>query len=212
MAKKKAVSQDPKWEHVHLRNYANSVSNWRSWFDAADEMQFAAEILKPHVLAWWAGTVEWSERRGQLRKFPFLGCHSIAMMLLAYVVENLCKGRLIRDGLVDVSYDTLVHGGIPQVMKTHKLRDLVRAVGLDTTEEEQELLSRMTRASMWRGRYPAPVKYDDAIHTLSLDTGTKHSAAWYGADDLARIEAFVARVRDNLGIKRSYTVARDAAP
>jgi hypothetical protein len=213
MAKKKATSSDPKWEYVHIQNYARSVSNWRSWCDAADEMQYAAEVLKPHVLGWWAGVTEWSDRRGQgVRPFPFLGCHSIAMMLLAFVVENLCKGSLIRDGAVDVSVPSLVSGGIPGTLKTHKLRDLVRAVGLDATDGEQELLARMTRASVWRGRYPAPVRYDDSIHTLWLDTGAKHAAAWYGEKDIERIEAFIARLRAHLGIKRSYTVARDAAP
>lgn len=205
-------AEDVEWEYVHQTNYASSVANWRSWFAAADELQFSAELLKPQVVGWWAGLKAWQESKERPRKFPALGCHSIAMMLYAYVVENLCKGALIRDGLVDASGDAVIKNGLPKELHNHDLRYLVGAVGMTTSDLEQELLTRMTRASVWRGRYPAPVKYKVDLHVLRLDNGERHSASWFGATDLERIEALVARIREHIGAGRSYTVARDAAP
>lgn len=212
MPRKERSAEVSEWQNVHLTNYSGSVANYRSWFAAADELQFSAELLKPQVTGWWAGLAEWKEAKERPRQFPALGCHSIAMMLFAYVVENLCKGALIRDGRVNVSRGTVAAAGLPKELKTHNLRKLVRAIGMENSDLDQELLARMTRAAVWRGRYPAPVKYDETIHTLRLDNGNKHSAAWFGANDLERIESLVARIRGHLRADRSFTVARDAAP
>jgi hypothetical protein len=200
------------WQHVHLSNYARSVADWRSWFAAADELQFAADLLKPQVTRWWADLVAWQATKARPRKFPALGCHSILMMLVSYVVEDLCKGAMVRDRRIKLIPALIARDGLPKELKTHQLRQLVRAVELQCSDEEQELMSRMTRAAVWRGRYPAAVKYSESIHTLVLDGGKKHSAAWFSIKDVERMEGLVATVREHIGAERSFSVARDAAP
>jgi hypothetical protein len=200
------------WEHVRLASYARSVGDWRGWFAAADELHFAAELIKPQVVNWWAGVEAWRKAKPRSRTFPPLGCHSILMMLYGYVVEGVCKGAMARGGQVDVTPATVASTGIPKELKTHSLRQLLRVVGLDCDSSEQELVQRMTRAVVWRGRYPAAVKYKESIHTLVLDDGKRHSATWFGANDVPRMEALITRLRLHVGIARSLTVARDAAP
>jgi hypothetical protein len=212
MPSRKRPAEETEWERVHLQNYTSSVRGYRRWFDAADELQFAAELLKPQVRAWWSGVVEWRDSKERPRKFPALGCHSIMMMLFSFAIENLCKGALIRDGQVDVSSGAIINSGLPKELKSHNVRSLIRAVGLTCDDADQELLSRMSRAATWRGRYPAAAKYADAIHTLRLDNGKEYSAAWFGESDIDRIESLVGRVRSHLGAERSFTVARDAGP
>ena len=195
-----------------MQNYVNAARNYRDWFRAADELQQAVDLLKPQVTGWWAGVVQWEKSKERPRPFPALGCHSIAMMLMAFVVENLCKGALIRNGLVDISPEQLAQSGLPSAIKTHRLRTLIKAVEMPTDDNEQELLSRMTRCSLWRGRYPVNVKYDEAIHSLMMDDGKKYSAAWFGEKDIERMDALVAKLRSHVGAERSFTVSRDAAP
>jgi hypothetical protein len=205
-------NDDEQWRRVHLQNYVNAARHWRDWFHAADELQQALDLLKPQVAGWWDGMERWRASKERPRKFPALGCHSIAMMLMAFAVENLCKGALIRNGLLDISTERLARKGLPRAITTHNLRVLVRAVEMPTDDREQELLSRMTRSSRWRGRYPVPVKYEDAIHSLVVDDGNKYPAAWFGASDIERMDALVAKLRMHVGAERSYTGARDATP
>ncbi len=207
-----AAKDDAQWRLVHMQNFVNAARNWRDWFRAADELQYAVDLLKPQVTGWWTGLEQWEKSKERPRKFPALGCHSIAMMLMGFAVENLCKGALIRDGVVDISTEQLAQKGLPAAIKTHRLRTLIKAVGMPTDDKEQELLSRMARCSEWRGRYPVNVKYDEAIHSLLVDTGNKYSAAWFGANDIERMDALVAKLRLHVGAERSFTVARDAAP
>lgn len=200
------------WRWVRLSNYVSAARRYRDWFGAADELQHAVDLLRPQVMGWWDGLREWEKAKERPRTFPALGCHSIAMMLMAFVVENLCKGALIRDGKVDLSTERLAKKGLPKTITTHNLRALVRTVGMPTDETEQELLSRMTRASRWRGRYPVPVEYSDENDSLVVDDGTKYSASWFGGNDMTRMDALVAKLREHVRAERSFTVARDAAP
>lgn len=212
MPSKRVSTDELEWHHVHLSNYAASVTNCRNWFAAADELQFAVDLLRPQVTAWWEGIEAWQKAVPRPRLFPPLGCHSILMMLSAYVVEDLCKGAMVRDGRVDLTPAFVARDGIPKDLKGHQLRLLVRRVEMSATLEEQELLIRMTRAAVWRGRYPAAVKYSESVHTLRLNDGEKHSATWFAANDVARMDALIEKLRDHLGVERSFTVARDAAP
>jgi hypothetical protein len=207
-----AAKDETQWRWVHMQNYVSAARNWRNWFNAADELQHAVDLLRPQVTGWWAGVVQWRDSKERPRKFPALGCHSIAMMLMAFVVENLCKGALIRDGAVDISTERLAEEGLPKAVTTHNLRALVRAIKMPTDDKEQELLTRMTRSSRWRGRYPVPVSYEEAIHSLVVDDGKKYSASWFGANDLERMEALVVKIRLHVGAERSFTVSRDAGP
>lgn len=212
MRAKKRLPDKAAWDRVHKQNYAGRVSDWSAWLATADELQFAAELIKPRVIAWWVAVNDWNASTARPRTFPALGCHSILMMLFAFVVENLCKGSLIRDGHVDTSPWTLGDSRLPKELNTHDLRRLVRKVGFTLDELEEELLARLTRAAVWRGRYPVAARYDEAIHTVCFDDGRKYSAAWFGENDVARVESLVSRLREHLRTNRSFTVARDAAP
>jgi hypothetical protein len=206
------AKDDAQWRWVHMQNYVNAARNYHDWFRAADELQQAVDLLKPQVTGWWVGLLQWEKSKERPRKFPALGCHSIAMMLMAFVVENLCKGALIRNGLVDISPEQLAQSGLPSAIKTHRLRTLIKAVEMPTDDNEQELLSRMTRCSLWRGRYPVNVKYNEAIHSLMVDDGKKYSASWFGEKDIERMDALVAKLRSHVGAERSFTVSLDATP
>lgn len=199
---------------MHRSTYASNATDWTAWFATADELQFAAELLKPQVTEWWRGVVAWTEcvARPRTVSFPALGCHSIFLMLFAFAIENLCKGALIRDRRVDASSWSLPDARLPKELKTHDLRFLARAADFAVDELEEDMLARLTRAGLWRGRYPVAVRYDESIHTVSMTDGRKFNARRFGESDVARVELLVARLRDHLGATRSFTVARDAAP
>lgn len=131
------------------------------------------------------------------------------MMLESYVVEDLCKGTIIRDGLVDIVSTDIAANGIPRVLKTHDLRALLKRIGVACGPPEQELAHRMMRAAVWRARYPAAVAYKEDIHTVVLDDGKRHSATWLAQNDLGRMDDLIDKVRKHVGAIRSFSVARD---
>ncbi|HYV97614.1 MAG TPA: hypothetical protein VE967_09185 [Gemmatimonadaceae bacterium] len=131
-------------------------------------------------------------------------------MLVAFAIETLCKGALIRGNLVDAQdWDG---SGIPRELRSHDLTKLVRSVGMQIDEGEEYTLAQLGRAALWSGRYPFAATYHPAIHTVSLPGGRKFNAASYGEGDLSRAEALIAKLRKHLRVRRRYTTSRDAAP
>ncbi len=200
------------WRRFDAQQFSGRVLDWQRWFAAADELQFAAELIRPQVISWWIAVVAWRDTQVRPRAFPPLGCHSILMMLYAYVIENLCKGALIRDRRIDLSTTELPTPKLPPLLKGHGLRKLAGQVGMKCDDLEQELLARMERAAVWRGRYPAAIRYDESNDTVRLDSGKKHSTSWFAEKDIQRIETLIGRLRQHVEATRSFTVARDAAP
>jgi len=124
-------SPDAEWIDVHLINYVNAATRSRDWFEAADELQIAVDLLKPQVERWWVDLIAWhKQKRGEdppdeAVKFPSNGCHSITMMLMAFVVENLGGGSF-RSVEGNTSFDNAgsqSNGGCVAV-RTRSIRDV----------------------------------------------------------------------------------------
>lgn len=192
--------------------FRGQLRDWQGWFAAADELQFAAELIQPRVEQWWIGVKEWCDTKVRPREFPALGCHSILMMLYAYVAENLLKGALVRGGRVDLSTAENPVPTLPSDLKEHRLRTLALKAEFECDDRELELLARMQRASVWRGRYPVAARYDENTHSVQLDGRKRQSLAWFAEKDVERMVILIERLRVHVNAVRSYTVARDAAP
>ena len=132
------------------------------------------------------------------------------MLLMAFAIENLCKGALIRDGKVDASAWT--GDRLPREINTHELRRLVRMVGMSVDEVDEYLLARLQRAAVWSGRYPVAAAYHPSIHTVHAEDGRKYNAASYGRADVERAAALIAKIRTHVRVRRRYTTSRDAVP
>jgi hypothetical protein len=112
------------------------------------------------------------------------------MMLAGFAVENLCKGYLA--GLLTPEEQEDVKAGeLPKKLKTHDLVELVRSTGMTFSDRDKDLLYRIGEAAIWRGRYPSPTYHDKIVSF----------AQW--ENDVARIKAFLPRLRAHVGAKEA---------
>lgn len=133
-------------------------------------------------------------------------------MLSAFILENLAKGGLIRTGQVQVSTGLEPDTQLPNALKTHGLPTLISSIEVAVDEAEEELLHRLARASIWRGRYPVAARYEAMHPPVTVASGKTYSATWFGEHDVDRIEALIDKVRVHVGAVRNQFGARDAAP
>lgn len=181
------------WDRVYISNFSTKLLNPREWIATADELIGAAEVLAPQAIAWWDNLKEWS--KGQ-RSFPQNGYHSTLLMLYAFAIENLCKGYLVNQLSSEEKTSIRTNGELPNTLKTHDLMKLVKLIGLQPDLEEEDMLRRLERASVWGGRYPIPNDYSRERSTYS--DGNQYSTALRGRADLERTRTLTQRIRDHV--------------
>jgi hypothetical protein len=181
------------WDQVYIRNFSTKLLNPREWISTADELTGAAEVLAPQAMAWWDNLKEWSNGR---RSFPKNGYHSTVLMLYAFAIENLCKGYLVNQLSSEEKESIRTSGKLPREFKIHDLKKLVERIGLKPDLEDEDMLKRLERASVWGGRYPIPMDYSKERATYS--DGKQYSTALLGRTDLARTRTLTQRIRDHV--------------
>jgi hypothetical protein len=85
-----------------------------------------------------------------LHNLELAGC---AMMLYGLGIENLAKGLIVvRGGSAAVNNGKLREWPGP----SHSLKTLLNNTGVQLSEQEQDLVTRLTAFVLWAGRYPIP--------------------------------------------------------
>lgn len=79
----------------------------------------------------------------------------VALMLLAFAIENLLKAILVRHGLVVMKNGRLEIPGPP-----HSLKDLAGRCRIAVDQREETALNVLSHYSKWAGRYMAPMTLD----------------------------------------------------
>ena len=194
---------------ARIRHFAQSVLSARAWFQTADELIAAMNLIGRNVESFWDdfnsimiavdGTTDPPTivQKAKLAPKPqetdvdtkrdLVSQH---MMLAGFAIENLCKGYLA--GLLTSKEQAEVKAGkLPEKLKTHDLVELVRSTGMTISDREKDLLQRIGEAAIWRGRYPSPAYHDKIVPY----------AQW--GEDIARINTFLPRLREQVGAKNS---------
>ncbi len=197
-------SQNP-WDAVSLSNYSGELLRSREWFDTANELTAAMDVLEPHLLAYWQSMHEWSRGNMMFREHSFT---ALFMMLGGLAIENLCKGHAVENLTFEERAEVKTHGRLPKRVEGHNLLRLVSDTGLSVGIEEEELLQRMRRAVVWFGRYPVPKYYRDRDRA-KLQDGKTYSTSWEGSMDAHRTKQLIRRIRDHVGALESYRVSEE---
>ena len=158
-------------------SYAWDLLSWDGWFLKARDLFHAASLMEPRILA--------------PDPLPF-GVYGAYFMLVAFGIENLCKGQIVRDrleelraeGLANVERNQPPFPVLPKFLKEHNLLDLAEVLRIDTNQDEEELLRRLTDSSVWSGRYPVP-RFPRELTNSS-----------FSDDDVYRIRALIEKIRD----------------
>lgn len=145
-----------------------------SWLQHAQTLRQAAEDL-------WAGgnahdrapgselgakvLTQWTSP-GFVRPETGGSTSEVCFMVFGFALENLAKGIIVcRDPqLVSSARLKKWHGN------GHDLTALFDRAAIQISEAERELLSRTTRITEWKGRYPVAMNFDDV--------GIQESNSW----------------------------------
>ena len=164
------------------------------WEGKAAEILEASRILEPHMRDYWPAVVARTDEpeATELPHYPA----GVYFMLVAFAFENLLKAVLIRQRRIEMQ--ARLYDRLPRFLRTHDLLHLFNEAGLSIDTGEEELLTRLTRNSMWSGRYPTPMRPDDLMGADLLSDGRWHLTAYFGPQDVDRIQRLLERVRNHL--------------
>ncbi len=191
------------WRRVYRANFVPKVLNRKHWFKKANQLVSAAEILVPHVKRWWKSLEE--SRKGQ-RKAPHEHAHhEIMLMLYGYAIENLCKGVIVGSISAKDRRRLREEGRLPKQLKTHNLLRLVKSTGLEVDLEDEDILRRMERSTLWEGRYPVP-GLSDGVGPQKFSNGKRYSMSWLGLGDIERSRRLIERLREQVGAPKTYYI------
>jgi hypothetical protein len=192
---------------ARIRRFSQSVLSAEAWFCTADELIGAMDLVEPHVERFWddvrsiafaADMTSDVPSKPQQSDAPSNKQNNVAppkhglinqhMMLAGFAIENLCKGYLAAR-LSDVERERIQQKGIlPGSLQDHDSLRLVERTGMTLSRTEKDLLTRITDAVRWRGRYPSPTSH----HWIRPD-------AQMG--DIRDIKTLLQKLRRHVGVK-----------
>ena len=120
-------------------------------------------------------------------------------MLVAYAIENLCKASMIIQNKKKYEQEILQKRGLPKELKTlrHNLLGLVNKLNINISKDENNLLMRISRQSLWQGRYPVPIKAND-LKSVEMHDGIPHFVAFLAPSDFPKIESLISRIKQHI--------------
>jgi hypothetical protein len=181
-----------------LVQFAEIASEAEEWFYTAANLQLAAEALESKVEEYWnierARELQRDETGALLIFLYNPDPTGIYFMLVAYAIENLCKGLLVRDKADHVWSSAAEKGMVPSDVIGHDLLYLLRSVNFPLQHGDEELAFRLKRSSVWAARYPVPRKADHPTLKFKMPSGEEIVPAWYKEDDLQIVKEFFLRV------------------
>jgi len=175
---------------LHAIDFSERLTDAKLWLRMADDLIAAANILEAEVVKYWS---EIQFENGKLVKISnrkyVQGAYSL---LVAYALENYFKALLIHRNMGSLKGKLLTK--LPPYLSSHNLCQLASKSKFKHDLIEQDLLSRLSRSSIWAGRYPIPVEPNalNAMHILS--NGKAHLAAFYSPNDINHIHDLVDRL------------------
>jgi hypothetical protein len=194
---KHGIPQNIGWDKVFKNNYASECFQVEKWLYVADDLLACAAMLEPKVKEVW--------RRLELRmkdgSTPLIssGPIKVYFMLLAYAIENLFKGVLIRK---NINYRKEFESKLkfPSELSSHDLVTLAQMAGLRLSLKREELLRRFTRCAEWDGRYPVPLNYRKMFVSPKFRDGKTYNLSYLGASDLNRAKTLIKAIRRELQV------------
>lgn len=172
---------------------------WQDWF-TQNVNRSASWIISARDLLEHLGSIAdtlraaWIESHGNMARPPPRGLHRVYLFFSALAIENLLKAVIVNKAQWP---DSQIAQKIPDELNSHILLDLVTASGFVPTDNDVELLERITEFGIWIGRYPAPTKLH---HTKpkKLRSGIVNLAGHMHGSDIRDVEDLVNRLIEEL--------------
>ena len=183
--------------------FSEQLSDPQLWLRKADELLAAARVLENEIQAQWA---EIKVENGHIVSASGrIDVHAPYFLLVAYAVENFFKGLLVHRNRAELRGWVL--SSLPQYLNEHDLIKLAKRVGFSTDVAEQDLLTRLSRNSIWAGRYPVPTGPDGTRALKQYKDGRVYLTALFYRDDARRVHDLLDRLRSCVAAELSEGTA-----
>ncbi len=124
------------------------------WVRAAEVLLASAAVLEPHACRYWL-------TKGSDKKIAE-GYLKTQLMLAGYALENMLKALIVHDRRDLLDQDFTSKKRLPKDLRSHDLVDLAKQARMRLADDDTKgLLTRLTRHSIWAGRYPVPIETAD---------------------------------------------------
>lgn len=185
--------KDIDWDSVNLTNYRSKILSPAGWHWSANDLLKSAELLKPVVEKCWESWRSYHKDKSD-KPESFIPVAQY-FMLVAYAMENYFKAKIV--GMNYYEFDTHIKTkkSLPGLLKNHDLVELAKSAEYNIQEGEEDLLRRMTRYSMWGGRYPIPIYYKKFENSEKFDDGKTYSVAYFSGNDLNNLEQLTKNIK-----------------
>jgi len=167
------------------------------WVLRGDDLLDAAQLLESEtrrVLKNW----DW-EASDELESLTN-GVVGVYFMLIGFALENLLKAKLIRLNRDVASTQFVATRKLPAFLKSHDLRALAADAGFRPTQSDEVVLTLLTRAVVWDGRYPIPARVSDMHRIVKSREGQKRRMSFQELD-VDDVLGLVAKIREKLNLR-----------
>ena len=176
-------------------NFSEQIKDTDLWSQKSESLFHVASLLRDQLETHWSKILE---SKGKVLGPPGMGdLQATYFMIVGFAIENLCKGELIRKNSEDLLNQMLKK--LPKYVSTHDLEFLLEKMKFPFDgDDDRELLARLTRCSIWAGRYPVPANSDGMANVREFESG-RLLLARFSSEDLGRIDELVHRVQRHAG-------------
>ena len=177
--------------------YIEKVLNVESWLNNSRELIKTADTFENDLNILWGPITNYKKIDDTRPKLHT--SQVIYFMLIAYAIENMCKAVIVHKKRSKIKDEIKKKGKLPSFLKTHNLVNLVTdGTGLTINDQEEELLYRLERHSVWAAKYPVPTAFEDIDTHKILPGGKEIFVSYLHCEDNKRIKSLVIKIDDNV--------------
>jgi hypothetical protein len=89
-------------------------------------------------------------------------------------------------------------GKLPRLIKEHNLVKLSKSANILVDIGEEDILTRLSRQSGWKSRYPVPVELNDIQNVIRYSDGKPYFVDYYAPGDIDQLNAIVQKVKSQI--------------
>jgi hypothetical protein len=183
--------------------YAQLICESSHWVYIAQYLYASAGKIEPEINQLWRHMHDSIFRRPEERTDPGpfrpVDFQRVYLLLMAYCLENMLKGYLVKVRRDQLFEETKKSGELPQMLKTHDLEKLAMQCPLSLNEEDVHVLQRLVYHARWIGRYPYPLRADQ-LYSFAEGSSVPGNGIGWGSDEIETTKVLINKIAKLLGM------------
>ena len=181
--------------------YAQGICSGNAWERIAQCLFASAEKIETEINLLWENMQEslFRPNEERLPPAPFYAheLQRVYLMLIAYCVENLCKGHIVKANRGNMIEEAKRSGRLPRILQSHDLEGLSTKCALTLNVDDLRLLERLSTHASWIGRYPYPLRADQFYSFLDGNP-IPTNGFWWSSTEVHETKAVVEKIANQL--------------